>query len=192
MPKLILKPSKPLKKTAEKVKDFLSSPNRRVFFFDEGRFGLKTISGRCWALKSVRKISPIYIGYKNFYIYSSVSPQEGDSFSLFLPWVNTEMMNLYLEQLSLAYPELEIMLIMDQAGWHVSKKIKLPDNILIESLPPYSPELNPAEKLWQWLKFHVCRNHLFQSDNQLENALVDELNSRTRSDMATLCHCSYL
>ena len=192
MLKLISKHSKPLKKTFEKVRGFLSSPKRRVFFFDEGRFGLKTDTGRCWALKAVRKYSPVKIGYKNFYIYSSVSPQGGESFSLFLPWVNTEMMTLYLKQLSMSYPDKEIMMIMDQAGWHSSKNLQVPNNIQIEFMPPYSPELNPVEKLWQWLRRHVCRNRLFETDNELEDALASTLNSRSCLDFATLCRCSYL
>jgi len=75
----------------------------------------------------------------------------GDSFSLFLPWVNTEMMNLYLAEMSVAFPDKKILLIWDQAGWHKAKSLKVPENIILKSLPPYSPELNPVEKLWQWL-----------------------------------------
>jgi len=186
------KPKGSLKKTAGKAGAFLYSPLGRIFFFHEGRFRLKTENGRCWSLKAVRKSSPVKIGYKNFYIYSSVSPHCGESFSLFLPWVNTEIFTLYLKHLSLEYNDKEILLIMDQAGWHASKKLKVPDNIKIEFLPPYSPELNPVEKLWQWLRRHVCRNRLFESDRQLEISLAKALNSRTTSDLAALCRCSYL
>ena len=52
----------------------------------------------------------------------------------------------------------EVMLIMDQAGWHCATHLMTPDNIIIELLPPYSPERNPTEKLWQWLRMHVYRN----------------------------------
>jgi len=59
------------------------------------------------------KSLPINISYKNFYIYSSVSPHSWESFSLFLPCVNTEIMKTYLEQLSMAYPDKELRLIVD-------------------------------------------------------------------------------
>ncbi|MFH1540011.1 MAG: transposase [bacterium] len=95
-------------------------------------------------------------GYKNFYIYSGASPHTGKSFHWLLPWVNTEMMTFYLEKFSLEYSSEKVLLIMDQAGWHDSHHLKRPCNVSVEFLPPYSPELNPVEKLWQWLRMHVC------------------------------------
>ncbi len=85
--------------------------------------------------------------YQNFYVYSSVEPKIDENFSLFLPWVNTEMMNLYLEQMNQVYEIEEIVVIMDQAGWHKSKDLVVLDNIDIIYLPPCSPELNPIERL---------------------------------------------
>jgi transposase len=174
------------------VDEFLAEPNRQVFFFDEGRFGLQPLVGRCWARKRCKSYSMVKPGYKNFYVFSGVSPHTGESFSLFLPWVNTEIMNLYLEELSLAYPEQELMLIMDQAGWHKAKDLIVPKNIRIEFLTPYSPELNPVEKLWQWLKRHICRNRLFPTEENLMNVLSDTLQGLSGQFLATLCHCSYL
>ena len=67
-------------------------------------------------------------------------------------------MNIYLDELSKAFTDSNIKLIMDQAGWHKSQGLRVPDNIQIEFLPPYSPELNPVERLWKWLKTpcYVC------------------------------------
>jgi hypothetical protein len=67
-----------------------------MFFFDEIRFGIQSFLGRGWAPKGVRFTAPVNLGYLNFYLYSAASPLNGDSFFLFLPWVKTEMMNLYL------------------------------------------------------------------------------------------------
>ncbi len=171
---------------------FLSSPKRLVFFFDEGRFGLKPTLGRYWARKGLRPIEQVKPGYQNFYVYSSVSPHTGKSFSLFLPWVNTEVMNVYLENLSAAYPEYRILLIWDQAGWHHSQELRVPPNIQIECLPPYSPELNPVERLWRWLRRHVSRNRLFECEEELMDALAEALQALTPSRLASLCRCSYL
>jgi len=163
-----------------------------VFFFDESRFGLQPFIGRCWARKGVRVSAPVNPNYQNFYAYSGVSPLTGDAFSLFLPWVNTEMMNLYLAEMSAFFPDKKIMLIWDQAGWHKSKSLKVPGNITLKSLPPYSPELNPTEKLWQWLKKHVCRNRLFTDLDDLMNTLSETLINLMPTRLMELCHCSYL
>jgi len=102
---------------------------------------------RIWALSGKPLQIKVKQAYQNFYIYGSVVPKTGENFSLFLPWVNTDLMNLYLEQMSLAYRNEEIVLIMDQAGWHKSKDLDVPENVTIIYLPPYSPELNPIERL---------------------------------------------
>jgi len=73
------------------------NPNLRVFFFDEARFGLQTSLPRIWALSGEPLQIKVKQAYQNFYIYGSVEPKTGENFSLFLPWVNTDMMNLYLE-----------------------------------------------------------------------------------------------
>jgi len=89
-------------------------------------------------------------------------------------------MNLYLAEMSAAFPDKKIMLIWDQAGWHKANSLKLPENIILKSLPPYSPELNPVEKLWQWLKKHVCRNRLFAYLDDLMDTLAEILINLTQ------------
>jgi transposase len=111
--------------------------------------------------------------YQNFYVYGSVEPKTGENFSLFLPWVNTEMMNLYLEQMSQVYENEEIVVIMDQAGWHKAKDLVVPDNIDIIYLPPYSPELNPIERLWKYMKTNYIHNRVFESLKQMMALMVD-------------------
>jgi transposase len=125
--------------------------NYKIMFFDEGRFGLMSSLKRLWSEKGKSCEVKVKQGYKNFYVYTSVDIRNGESFSLLLPEVNTKMMNLYLEELSKEYKDKKILLIMDQAGWHKSKKLKVPENIEIEYQPPYSPELNPVERLWKRL-----------------------------------------
>lgn len=181
-----------LKKTKDIVKEFSAKPNAMVLFFDEGRFGLKPTIARLWAKRGVRIIAKVQHRYKNFYLYSGVSPQSGESFSLFLPWVNTEMMSIYLKELSLAHKDKSLLLIMDQAGWHKSNNLQIPKNINLIFLPPYSPELNPVEKLWQWTRRHICRNRLFESDEHLMDAISEHLNSLSVEKLSQLCACSYL
>ena len=174
------------------MSSFIANENHEVFFFDEGRFGLMPSVGRCWGLRGKKIKSFVSAGYKNFYAYSSVSPFTGDSFTLFLPWVNTEMMNLYLKELSSAFQKKRVLIIMDQAGWHCSKNLVLPDNISIDLLPPYSPELNPVERLWQWIRRHVCKNRLYPSLSKLEDALASTFKHISAPFLSSLCGCSYL
>lgn len=192
MPRLIPKRRNLLKKTRQEVADFLSSPDSLVFFFDESRFGLQPHVERCWARKGVRISAPVNPNYQNFYVYSSVSPITGEAFSLFLPRVNTEMMNLYLSEMSDAFPNKKIMILWDQAGWHKSKSLDIPANFFLECLPPYSPELDPVEKLWQHLKKHVCRNRVFTDEDDLMDTLAEELMKLTPDRLKDLCRCSYL
>lgn len=135
---------------------------------------------------------PVEPRYQNFYVYSAVAPHAQESFSLFLPWVNTEMMNLYLKELAAAYPRHKILIIWDQAGWHGARGLKLPRNIRCEPLPPYSPELNPTERLWQWLRRNVTRNRTFESEETLMDHLAAALRDLAPAQLATLCSASYL
>lgn len=163
-----------------------------VWFFDEGRFGLKPTTGKLWCRKGVRPIARICPGYKNFYLYAAINPLTGEQFTLQLPAVNTEMMNLYLEHFQKEYPERRILLVLDQAGWHLSKELTIPKGIQFEPLPPYSPELNPVERLWRWLRLHVCRNRLYNSLDELEQALSTIWPKLTPDMLKSLCHVAYL
>lgn len=163
-----------------------------MFFFDEARFGLQTSLARIWALAAKPLQIKVKQAYQNFYIYGAVEPKTGENFSLFLPWVNTEMMSLYLEQMSLAYENDEIVIIMDQAGWHKSKELVVPDNIELLYLPPYSPELNPIERLWKHLKSNYIHNRVFDSLKDMMDQMVDVIGNLDSHAVASLCHCSYL
>jgi len=181
-----------LKKTSEKVKGLINTEKNVIMFFDEGRFGLQPILGRCWALKGVRKKSKIKPGYKFCYMYSGVSPLTGESFSLLLPWVNTDVMNVYLNELSKEYSDKKVLIFMDQAGWHKSKGLKVPKNIQIDFLPPYSPELNPVEKLWQWVRRKACRNRLFDSLEDMTETISNVIKSMSNEHLRKLCNCDYM
>jgi transposase len=190
------KPTRSSKRTLKKTKDFIdqfkTDPTKLTFFFDEGRFGLMTTLQRMWAEKGKPLSVTVKQGYQAFYTYSSVAPHSGDAFSLLLPEVNTEMMNIYLNELATAHHDKAIILFMDQAGWHKANNLKVPDNITIKFLPPYSPELNPVEKLWQWLKKETYHNVIYQTLTELANAIEKEMIHITKEQFKSICHCSYL
>jgi transposase len=161
-----------------------------LFFFDEGRFGLQSTVTRIWAKKGAPVHVKVQQAYKN--IYSCVSPHCGESFTLFLPETNTDMMNIYFEELLKEYPGRDILIIMDQAGWHKAKELKVPETITLMFLPPYSPELNPVEKLWKWLRKEVTHNSLFETLEALMDALENELYKIIPQKYTQRCNCSYL
>jgi len=94
--------------------------------------------------------------------------------------------------MSIAYDGGEIVLIMDQAGWHRSKDLVVPDNIEILYLSPYSPELNPIERLWKYLKTNYIHNQTFESLKHMMSKMVDIFETLNSDTIASLCRCSYL
>lgn len=189
----LIKPNKKsLKKTAELASEYIEDSKGLILFFDEARFGLQPVIARQWSLRGKRPVAPVKTGYKNFYLYAAVDPIEGESFILELPRVDTDMVNLYLQELHNAFPDRNILFMWDQAGYHRAKDLKIPSNIRIEYLPPYSPELNPPERLWRWLRRHACRNRLFNSIDEQSEVLGNAIRSITKIDFSSLCNCSYL
>jgi transposase len=134
----------------------------------------------------------VKLGYKNFYAYTAVAPKEGDNFSLILPKVNTDCMNVYLEKMAEKYAGQEILFILDGAGWHKSKNLVIPKNIKIVVLPPYSPELNPVERLWQHIKDRVLKNRVYESLTDLEDAVSEHIGALNAQIIQSVCHISYL
>ena len=81
---------------------------------------------------------------------------------------------------------------MDNAGWHKSKTLIIPDNIKYIFLPPYSPELNPVERLWKWMEREVCHNMLFETLENISAAVCSTLSKLDYKISGTLCRCYYL
>jgi transposase len=134
----------------------------------------------------------VKIGYKAFYVYGAVSAKTGSNYSASFSKANTECMNDFLKRLSDHYQNQKIAIIMDGAGWHKSKDLEIPENMDIFLLPPYSPELNPVERLWGYLKQNVLHNRLFDSLDEIEESLQTFLDDLQDSIIAQLCNNNYL
>lgn len=102
------------------------------------------------------------------------------------------MMNIYLKEMEKEYPGKRILLIMDQAAWHKSESLEVSPNIQIKFLPPYSPELNPVEKLWWWLRKEVTHNRIFKNLDEMLDELEKEFSKLTPELLSSLCTCSYI
>ena len=154
-------------------------------FQDEGRFGLLGDPRRCWAPKGIRPVVRKRQLRQYTYAFSAVSPHDGVMDSLILPWVNTETMSLFLQTVADRHPEEYIVMVMDQAGWHITEALQIPESMQIVFLPPYSPELNPAEHLWDDLREKDFANRAFSSMNGVEVALVQGLRRLEQNPVAT-------
>lgn len=141
-------------------------------FQDEGRFGLLGTPRRCWAPHPVRPV--VNARLQRQYLYA-FSPHDGVMDSLVLPWVNAQMMSLFLAQVAQRHADEFIVMVMDQAGWHVAGDLVVPVNMRLIYLPPYSPEFNPAEHLWEAVREERFANHVFANLDAVEGALTQGL-----------------
>ena len=97
------------------------------------------------------------------YIFGAVSPLDGCHDSLVLPRADTEAMSIFLSEVNRRHQNEHIVMFTDRAGWHTSKNLRVPENIELAFLPPYSPELNPQEQIWDELREKFFVNKIFKS-----------------------------
>ena len=149
----------------------------RVMFQDEARFGRVDLPHRCWAPKGLRPRCPSQIIREYIYAYSAVSPCDGMIDSLIAPWAESDVMGIFLRQVSERFSDDYVVMFMDKAAWHTAGKLEVPRNVRLEFLPPYSPQLNPTEMLWKEIREKWFCNRVFASLDAVENRLMDALTS---------------
>jgi putative transposase len=132
----------------------------RFMFGDESGFGLITSIAACWAEMGIRPTVPCHHVRQFRYLYGAVSPQDGSSFFISAEKCNTDFMNFYLKGLSEAYPDDYIFLVLDNAAWHKSKEMVIPENIKLAFIPPYTPEMNPIEQMWKEFKKYFANRRV--------------------------------
>jgi transposase len=124
-------------------------------------------------MKGVRPEVSVQAIREYFYVFGAVSPEDGCHDSLVMPFANTEAMSMFLDEVSRRHKDENILMFMDQAGWHKSKALKVPSNIELSYLPPYSPDLNPQEQVWDELREKFFSNRLFKTlDAVMNNAVI--------------------
>jgi transposase len=142
---------------------------------DEHRIGLKPILRRVWALKGSRVKAIVTQRYQWMYLYGFVHPESGKTSWLLMPTVNTAVFTMVLSAFAKEQgvgPNKHILLVMDQAGWHKSNDLVIPEGLHVLFLPSHSPELQPAERLWP-LSNEPLANRVFTSLDELEQVQVD-------------------
>lgn len=144
-----------------------------IMFQDEARFGRINKPRKCWAPKGVRPLVKSQIIRQYTYLYGAFSPLDGKCDILILPFMTITNMNIFLEELSLRHKDEFIFLICDKAPNHGVKGLKVPENIFIFHIPPYSPELNPSEHIWDDMREKFFGNYAFNSMDAVEEKLIE-------------------
>jgi len=142
---------------------------------DEARIGQQGTLTRVWAERGSRPAAPRDQRYRWAYLFGAICPARGIGAALVLPFANAEMMNLHLAEISAAVTTgAHAVLTMDGAGWHqTGGKLRVPDNITLLYLPPYSPELNPVENVWAYLRSNKLSNRVFETYEAIVDACCD-------------------
>lgn len=155
-------------------------------FQDEAGFGRINKPKYCWCYKGLRPNVPCHHIREYRYAYGAVEPLTGESFFLVLPYSNTVCMNIFLDDLSKTYPNDQIVLVCDGAVWHKANALIIPDNIRLMFIPPATPEMNPIEQVWTWLRRHGFRNEVFETLEKVVDRLCDTISSLTKSTVKSI------
>lgn len=147
----------------------------RLMFQDEARFGRMVRPRRCWAPQPLRPM--MCNGYERefVYVYGAVSPLQGEFDWKICKEMNTVRMGEFLSQLSTTHAREFLVIVLDGASSHKAKDLVVPSNIGLLALPPYAPELNPQEHLWDEIREKEFPNRVFDQlaavTRQLEEGL---------------------
>lgn len=179
----------------EKIKKTCSefpSKSIEIWYQDEMRYGQKTRMTYEWKLSGTSYQQIKQLGFENKYIFGAVHPESGRHIGLVFSECTTDVMNVHLGLISKEVGESShAILIMDCAGWHSkSRGLIIPNNISILDLPPYSPELNPVERLWKWLKENFLSNRVIEKNEDLVKIGCELWKRLTNERVKSICRVS--
>ncbi len=161
-----------------------------IWFQDETRVGQQGTLSRIWAIKGTR---PRVVKQQQFisaYIFGAFCPARDEGVGLVMPNADTECMQHHLEEIAKHVPEgRHAVVVLDQAAWHTTEKLKLSESISLLPLPPYSPELNPAERVWEDMRKNDLANRCYESYDNIIDVCCQAWNSVTEETgkIASLC-----
>ena len=166
---------------------FQKSKCKTINFYamDESRFGLLSIQRRCLTARGIKPITPYQHRFKNFYLFGAYSPVDGDHFTLEFPYCNGGCFEQYLEAMSGHRAEEFKILLMDNGAFHKAKNLIVPANVALLFLPPYSPELNPAEWIWRHIKDKLA-NITFDTLNDLSDKVCEIVRNITANTVQSI------
>ena len=162
-----------------------------VWFQDEAHFGQQNTTTRLWASKGSRPRAVKQQQFEYAYVFGAVCPSSGATEALIVPKANSDVMRIHLQQISDATQVgRHAVVIMDGAGWHRKHLEDEFDNLSIIRLPPYSPELNPVEQVWQWLRQHHLANRCFNGYSDIVESCSTAWNDFRSSINRVIRMCS--
>jgi transposase len=138
--------------------------------------GFRTESGKKITLKEVKPRQTFQWHYEYYYIYGLIEPVGGIRFFYEFSHFNSECLGLYLQQFAQEYDQEIHIIQLDNAPCHTANNLEIPDNIILLFQPPYCPELNPIERVWQYIKARL-RSLLFTNLEDLKNEVAEILKS---------------
>ena len=139
-------------------------------------------------------MAPRQVVRQSLYAFVAVCPELGKLTALILPEANTEMRNLFLKEMADDFSENLVIMIVDRAAWHGSQTLEIPENIELIKQPPYSPELNPVEHIWEDLREKEFHNRALGSLDEVEEALCCGINrlADNPAGLRSMTHFPYL
>ena len=141
------------------------------------RLGQKNSLVRQWARRGSRPRQPKDQRYDSAYLFGAICPARGTGAAVALPAASTEAMQAHLHEISQNVAAgAHAVLLLDRAGWHTTSQLIVPENISLLFLPSRSPELNPVENLWQYLRQTYLSNRVFPSYDAIIEAACDAWN----------------
>jgi transposase len=162
-----------------------------LFFQDESRFGLFTRNGKALTAKGVKPICPFHQVFKTLYLFGAFSPITGDSFMLEMPNCNADNFQIFLNEFSQKYNKVFNILVLDNGTFHKAASLKIPENISLLFLPPYSPELNPSENMWGIMK-RKFTNKLYHTLEEVSEFITNTTASITKESIKKTCGFEYV
>ena len=145
-----------------------------IWFQDEARIGQKNGQVRQWAKRETRPRQPADQRYDNAYLFGAICPARGKGAALAMPFADTFAMQLHLDEISRHVARgAHAVLLLDRAGWHTTGKLAMPTNITPILLPSRSPELNPVENVWQYLRANWLSNSVFENYEAIIDAACE-------------------
>jgi len=148
-----------------------------IWFQDEARIGQKNGIVRQWARRGTRPRQPADQRYESAYLFGAICPARGVGAALAMPFVETEAMQAHLDEIGRTVARgAHAVLLLDRAGWHTTGRLRVPANMTLILLPSRSPELNPVENVWQYLRANWLANRVFETYDDIIDAACDAWN----------------
>ncbi len=145
---------------------------------DEARVGQQGTVTRIWGRRGTRPRAPRDRRFTWTYLFGAVCPERGVGAALVLPYVNTAAMRLHLDEISRhVAPGAHAVVVLDGAGWHDTPRLAVPANLTLLPLPPYAPELNPVENVWQYLRQNRLSHRVWEGYTAIVDSCCEAWNA---------------